>query len=74
MKKSELRQIISEEYKKLTEGIKDNKLLYGVLKYLIKAENELARVKRPDDRTLEKQMDSFSKNLGKLIDQFENLT
>jgi len=71
MKKSELRQIISEEYQKLTEGIKDYE---DVLNHLTKAVDELERAERPDDRTLEKQVDNFSKKLEKLVDQFENLT
>lgn len=71
MKKSEMRQIIREEYKKLTESIKDYEDVLGTL---YKASEQLKRADYPlEDDKLEKQINNFQNKLDKLVDNFETL-
>lgn len=72
MKKTQLRQLIREEYKNISEKFQMAEY-EDVLNLLHRAIQELKYTTKPDDRSLERQINTIQKKLEKLTDEFESL-
>ena len=72
MKKSQLRQIIREEYKNISEKVQMSEY-EDVLNLLHRAIQELRYTTKPDDRSLERQINTIQKKMEKLTNDFESL-